>query len=170
MSSEYVHLDISEENFENYLKTLDQIPLPLLYNPLGQLPILSTNYGKKEFEKYKHVWANQPLGILFNDNNRVAIIDCGIGDWGLVPFLMIYDRKGNKIDSLGPFKKSGQDMGYYAIEYLTINIDKTITVQDTVITYSLNPNRSDVDETTKNITTSTTKYTIESSGKIKVVK
>jgi len=159
--------DDSENNFENYLKTLDQIPLPLSHNPLGQLPKLSKNYDKQAFEKYKHVWTSQPLGILFSDNKIVTLIDCSIGDWGLVPFLTTYDRQGNKIDSLGPYIKSGEDMGYRAIEYLTINKDRTILVSDSVTTYSLTPDNSDIDETSKKLTVGLTKYTIENDGRIK---
>jgi len=159
--------DNSEVNFENYLKTLDQIPLPLYHNPLGQLPTLSTNYDKNAFEKYKHVWTSQPLGILFNDSKTVTLIDCSIGDWGLVPFLTTFDRKGNKIDSLGPYKKSGEDMGYKAIEYLTLNKDKTILVSDSVTTYTLKRDSSDIDETSRKLTIGLTKYTIETDGHIR---
>jgi hypothetical protein len=159
--------DNSENDFENYLKTLDQIPLPLSHNPLGQLPTLSKNYDKQAFEKYKHVWTSQPLGILYNDSKTVTLIDCSIGDWGLVPFLTTYDRHGNKIDSLGPYIKSGEDMGYKAIEYLTINKDRTILVSDSVTTYSLKPDGSGIDETSKKLTVGLTKYSIESDGHIR---
>jgi len=159
--------DNSINNFENYLKTLDQIPLPLSHNPLGQLPTLSKNYDQTSFEKYKHVWTSQPLGILFNDSKTVTLIDCSIGDWGLVPFLTTYDRQGNKIDSLGPYKKTGEDMGYKAIEYLTISKDKTILVSDSVTTYALKPDSSDIDETSRKLTIGLTKYTIETDGHIR---
>nr|MBK9652448.1 hypothetical protein [Bacteroidota bacterium] len=159
--------DNSENNFENNLKTLDQIPLPLSHNPLGQLPTLSNNYDKKAFEKYKHVWTSQPLGILFSDNKTVTLVDCSIGDWGLVPFLTTYDRQGNKIDSLGPYKKTGEDMGYKAIEYLTISKDKTITISDSVTTYTLKADSSDIDETSRKSTNGSTKYKIETDGRIR---
>lgn len=156
-----------EISFENYLKTLDQIPLPFSYNPHGKLPELSKNYNKIGFEKYRQVWASQPLGILYNDNKTVTIIDCYIGDWGLVPFLTTYDKQGNKIDSLAPFKKTGKDMGYDAIEYLTINKDKTILVSDSVRTYALKHDSSGIDETSRKLTIGLTKYTIDENGRIK---
>ncbi len=157
----------SGNNFENYLKTLDQIPLPLLHNPHGQLPALSKHYDKQAFEKYKHVWTSQPLGILFNDDKFVALIDCSIGDFGLAPFIMTYDKKGNKIDSLGPYKKTAEDMGYSAIEYLTITNDKTIIVRDSITSYDLKPDSSDIDKTSKKVTTSITKYIINANGYFK---
>ncbi|MBK8848490.1 MAG: hypothetical protein IPO27_18900 [Bacteroidetes bacterium] len=154
----------SENIFENYLKTLEQIPLPFSHNPFEQLPALSKNYNKTVFEKYKHVWTTQPLGILFNDSKTVTLIDFAIGDLGLVPFLTTYDRQGIKIDSLGPYKKTGEDMGYKAIEYLTIFKDKTISVSDSVTIYTLKPDSSDIDKTSIKLTIGLTKYTIEADG------
>ena len=169
-ASENDQQDNSEISFESYLKTLDQIPLPLSHNPLGQLPELSKSYDKKGFEKYKHVWTSQPLGILFNDNNIVTLVECSIGDWGLVPFLTTHDKQGNKIDSLGPYKKTGEDMGYKAIEYLTINKDKTILVSDSVTRYTLKPDSSEIDETSRKLTIGLTKYTIDSNGHFRETK
>lgn len=160
----------SENNFEKYLQTLDQIPLPFSHNPLEQLSTLSQNYDKTAFEKYKHAGTSKPLGILFNDTETVILIDCAIGDCGLVPFLTTYDKRGNKIDSLGPYKKSGEDIGYKAIEYLIISKDKTILVKDSVTTYALKSENSDVDETSRKLTIGSTKYTIEKDGHIREYK
>ncbi len=153
--------------FVNYLTTLEQIPLPFKYNPLGKLPELSKDYNKQAFEKYNYFGSSKPLGILFNDAKTVTIVDCSIGDNGLVPFLTTYDKKGIKIDSLAPFQKSGGDVGYFAVEYLTITKDKTIVVLDSVTTYKLKHDNSDVDESTKKITTGLIKYTIAENGQIK---
>lgn len=153
--------------FEIYLTTLEQIPLPFKYNPLGKLPELSKNYDKKAFEKYSYFGTSKPLGVLFNDSKTVTIVDCSIGDNGLVPFLTTYDKKGNKIDSLAPFQKSGGDIGYFAIEYLTITKDKNVVVLDSITTYKLKSDNSDVDESTKKITTGLIKYTIAENGQIK---
>lgn len=90
----------TNSDFENYISTLDQIPLPLEANPLEQLPETSKNFDNKAFEKYKHTWTIQPLGIYYKDDNTIGIIDCSIGDWGLVPFLTTYDLKGNKLTRL----------------------------------------------------------------------
>ena len=113
------------QDFEKHISTLDQIPLPLKHNPMGKLQDLSKQFDTSSFKTYKHIWTSQPLGIYYQDEKTVGIIDCSIGDWGLIPFLTTYDFKGNKIDSTGFYVKSGQDLGYQAIEYLTINADRT---------------------------------------------
>lgn len=110
------------------------------------------------------------MGILYNDSKTVTLIECSIGDWGLVPFLTTYDREGNKIDSLGPYKKTGEDIGYKAMEYLTINKDKTILVSDSVITYALKPDSSEIDEASRKLTIGLTKYIIDENGHFKQTK
>src|SRR5690606_37042676 len=69
----------TNSDFESYISTLDQITLPLETNPLGQLPEISKNFDKNKFEKYKHTWTSQPLGIYFQDEKTIGIIDCSIG-------------------------------------------------------------------------------------------
>jgi hypothetical protein len=159
--------DNSANDFEKYLKTLDQIPLPFSHNSFEPLEALSKNYDKKTFEKYKHIRSNQPLGILFNNSKTVTLIDFSIGDFGIVPFLTTYDKQGNKIDSLVPYQKTRHDPGYVAIEYLTINKNKTILVVDSVTTYSLLPRNSDFGDMSGKVTTGVTKYIIEPNGRIR---
>jgi len=159
--------DNSANDFEKYLKTLDQIPLPFSHNSFEPLEALSKNYDKKTFEKYKHIRSNQPLGILFNNSKTVTLIDFSIGDFGIVPFLTTYDKQGNKIDSLVPYQKTRHEPGYVAIEYLTINKNKTILVVDSVTTYSLLPRNSDFGDMSGKVTTGVTKYIIEPNGRIR---
>ena len=156
----------TNSDFENYISTLDQITLPLEANPLGQLPETSKNFDKNAFEKYKHTWTSQPLGIYYQDDNTIGIIDCSIGDWGLVPFLTTYDLKGNKIDSTGFYNKSGQDMGYEAIEHVTFNADRTITVLDTVKRWDFNEDETDIIEGSMKMTTGKVEYRVLDNGRI----
>jgi len=156
----------SNSNFENYISTLDQIPLSLEANPLGQLPETSKNFDKSAFEKYKHTWTSQPLGIYYQDDKTIGIIDCGIGDWGPVPFLTTYDLKGNKIDSTGFYDKSGQDMGYEAIEHLTFNANRSITVIDTIKRWDFNEAETDIIEGSMKMTTGKVEYRVLGNGRI----
>lgn len=161
----------SINNFEKYLKTLEQIPLPFSHNSFEPLEALSKNYDKKTFEKYKHIRSNQPLGILFSDSNTVTLIDFSIGQLGIGPFLTTYDKQGNKIDSLVPYQRTRNDFEYNTIyiarEYLTINENKTILVVDSVTTYSLFPRNSDFGDMSGKVTTGVTKYIIEPNGRIR---
>ncbi|NVK03201.1 MAG: hypothetical protein HWD92_00200 [Flavobacteriia bacterium] len=156
----------TSSDFENYISTLDQIPLPLEANPLGQLPETSKNFDKSAFEKYKHTWTSHPLDIYYQDDKTIGIIDCSIGDWGIVPFLTTYDLEGNKIDSTGFYYKSGQDMGYSAIEHLTFNADRTITVLDTVKRWDFNEDETDIIEGSMKMTTGKVEYRILDNGRI----
>ncbi|MFI2744336.1 hypothetical protein ACG2LH_16495 [Zhouia sp. PK063] len=156
----------TNSDFEIYISTLDQIKLPLETNPLGKLPEISKNFDKNKFEKYKHTWASQPLGIYYQDEKTVGIIDCSIGDWGHVPFLITYDLKGNKIDSTGFYDKSGQDMGYKAIEYVTFNTGRRITVIDTVKRWDFNEDETDIIEGSMKMTTGKVEYRVLDNGQI----
>jgi hypothetical protein len=156
----------SNSDFDKYVSTLEQIPLTLKHNPLGHLPDISKNYDKTGFQKFKHTWTSKPLGIYYKDDQTIGIIDCSIGDWGLVPFLTIYDLNGNKIDSTSFYDKSGQDLGYEAIEYLTLNKNKIIVVVDTVKRWDINNDESDIIEGSMKMTTGKTEYRILENGRI----
>lgn len=153
-------------DFEKYIATLDHIPLPLETNPLGELPKISKKFDKNAFEKYKHTWTNYPLGIYFQTEKVIGIIDCGIGDWGPVPFLTTYDLNGNKIDSTGFYNKSGQDLGYEAIEHLTFNTDSTISVLDTVKRWDIDEEKMDIVEGSMKMTTEQVEYHVLKNGRI----
>lgn len=158
--------ELTNSDFINYVSTLDQISLPLEANPLRHLPEISKNFDKDGFEKYKHTWTSQPLGIYYQDEKTIGIVDCSIGDWGLVPFLTTYDLKGNKIDSTSFYHKSGQDMGYEAIEHVTFNADRTITVLDTVKRWDFNDAETDIVEGSMKMATGKVEYRILDNGRI----
>jgi len=153
-------------DFYKYLSTLDSIPLPLEHNSMGKFPNLSKKFDKSGFEKYKHTWTSQPLGIYYRDSMTIGIIDCSIGDWGLVPFLTTYDLKGNKIDSTSFYEKSGQDLGYEAIEHLTLNQNRTITLTDTVKRWDINKDQTDIIDGSLKMTTGKVEFRIQENGQI----
>lgn len=161
--------DKPNSDFEAYITTLDLIPLPLSANPVNELPELSKNFDHKGFEKYKHVWTSQPLGIYYKNDQSIGIIDCSIGDWGLVPFLTTYNLDGTKIDSTAFYIKSGRDMGYDAMEYLTFNENNTIVVLDTVKRWDIHTDESLINESDMKITTGRVEYQISANGKIEKI-
>jgi hypothetical protein len=157
--------------FEEYLKSLDQIPLPLIHNSESlTLPQISLNYNKNAFFTYKYNNTSYPLGILFRDLNVITLIDVSIGDWGPVPFLITFDRGGNKIDSLGPYKKSGEDIESKTIEYLNINKDRTIVVIDSNIKFILDTVPSGIIRKETKSNSGLTKYKINQKGYFVVFK
>jgi len=157
--------DRVELNFKEYVKTLDNIKLPLKYS-LSESSEYSKKYSKEGFEKYKHVWTYKPLGILYENDKTVVIADLSIGDGGLVPFITSFDLNGNKIDSLGPYTKSGMDMGYEGIEFLIIKDNRTLTVIDSILKWKLNNDKTDIIENSLKITSDTVTYRIKENGKI----
>jgi hypothetical protein len=122
--------------FNQYIKSLNYIPLPFSHSAKEpNFTIISPDYNKAEFEKFKYKGTVKPLGILFNENKYVVTVDLSIGDEGLVPFLVCFDKQGNKLDSLGPYQLSGGDDGYEAVERLLVTKDKRIKVADTIKTW-----------------------------------
>lgn len=156
---------IRNPDFKKYIESLDQIPLPLNHSSIGKFSKLSEKYDKQGFEKYKHVWTSQPLGLLYKTDKYFVTVDLSIGDIGLAPFLTSYDLDGNKLDSLGPYKKSGWDMGYEAVEYVTFNSNLTVLVADTVKRWKLNEDETDIVEDSVTVTIDTVIYRLSDKGK-----
>jgi hypothetical protein len=156
---------INNPDFRKYIESLDQISLPLKHSSTSELPKLSEKYDKQGFGKFKHVWTSQPLGLLYHTDKNVVTIDLSVGDMGLVPFFMSYDLEGNKIDSLGPYKKTGWDMGYEAVEYITVNKDMTVLVADTVKTWKLNEDETNIINDSVTVTIDTVIYRLSDKGK-----
>jgi hypothetical protein len=155
-----------ESEFQEYIKTLDHINLPLKISPYSKLPNISNDFDEDGFKKFKHGWASKPLGVLFNQDNLIGLIDYSIGDAGPSPFLSIFNSNGEKLDSSNFYNKAGWDIGYEAFEYITFNEDKTITVIDTVKRWKLNEDKSDILENTETITSGKVTYKILKEGKI----
>ncbi|QNR22573.1 hypothetical protein [Croceimicrobium hydrocarbonivorans] len=129
--------------FDQYLASLDQLEIPFNCNsnPHFELKLKSQNFNPELHAKFKYQWATEPLGILFQDSTKVLVVDLVPGDIAMVPVFMSYDLKGNKLDSLNPWDKSGWDPWYQGVEYLTVTKGRTIEIVDTVNQWSeVHPN------------------------------
>ncbi|MBV4355646.1 hypothetical protein [Pinibacter aurantiacus] len=158
----------SQPSFDKYVASLSQVPLPFKNSTLtGSIKSYSKNYDKTGFEKFKHVWTTQPIGILYKTDNYVVTMETSVGEDGQVPYINSYDKKGNKVDSLAPFKKTGFDMGYESVEYLTVNADKRIRVIDSTKTWKLNKDKTDIIEKTMKLSVGTTSYVVTGEGRFK---
>lgn len=154
--------------FDKYIASLSQVTLPFKNSTLkGSIKSYSKNYDKAGFEKFKHAWTTQPIGIIYKADNYIVTMETSIGDEGPVPFFTSYDKKGNKIDSLGPYKNAGFDIGYECMEYLTVNADKTISVVDSTKRWKLNKTKTDIVESSMKVSVGTTLYSMGNDGKFK---
>jgi hypothetical protein len=162
-------LNLTENSFEKYLKSLDKIQLPLKYSALESLPDISKEYDQIGFRKFNAVGTNKPLGILNSNDRIVTLVYCSDANMLFnVPIFVTYNIEGKKLDSLGPFTKTGDDMGYHAMEYMTIDNDREIMMVDTVETYSLTPDESAIIPTSRKISFGQTIYKIDDKGRFEV--
>jgi len=161
-----------KSDFQKYLESLNKIEFPFRYNSRNGFVAesKSKNFNQDLYKQYKHVWAEKPIGILYNDNGNIVIPEIVVGDYALVPYIMVYNNIGEKLDSLNVFKKSGMDMLFEAFEYATINEKMEVTVVDSVYTWKESEDKNDRDPLTKTLSTGKTTYTLNSNGKFEIKK
>lgn len=152
--------------FERYVGSLEKIPLPFTHNPMEDLPKLSTSYDSVAFSTYRSRQAVAPLGILFQTERAVGIIDYGWGDLGQVPYLTTYALSGKKLGSISFYEKTGSDMGYEAMEYVSIQPDLSIMITNTIKSWDLNKKKTDIVKKSMTLTEDTIRYQITTAGKI----
>jgi|GEM_PF-2154007 len=158
----------SQPGFDKYVASLSAVPLPFKNSTLtGSIKSYSKNYDKTGFEQFKHAWTTQPIGVLYKTDNYVVTMETSIGEDGQVPYINSYDKKGNKLDSLSPYKKTGFDMGYESVEYLTVSADKTIRVIDSTKRWKLNKDKTDIIKNTMKLSVDTTVFVVTKEGKIR---
>lgn len=156
---------IQQEIFNEFIESLDKIPLPLSYSSIGTLPQLSSDFDSLGYMKFKHDWAYKPFGILYSTAQYTVIVDLGIGDNCLVPFLMSYDDYGQKIDSINLFDKAGWDAGYQAVEYISFQ-EYRVIVRDTVKRWKIIEETFEEDASSLTVTFGEVQYTFTTSGEI----
>jgi hypothetical protein len=116
--------------FREYLRSLGVITLPFHHNSWDSLPTVSQGFNRAAFQKYGHESAIAPLGVLVNDGNMVVLVDYSASDVGPVVYFTSFDTTGHKISELCPYQKTIDDGETAIIEYLTVNTDLSIIVQD----------------------------------------
>ena len=159
----------TRSDFDRYLDSLGEIGLPMEYNTFGNVISVSPGYHEELYKTFKHSGANSPVGILFRTNHATVIADGVAADLCFCPAYISYDSFGSKIDSLLPYKASGQDIGYWGIEYLTFAENGTLTVVDTIKEWQKNPDESDLIPGSMKMTTDTTVYQVQEDGTFKLI-
>ena len=170
---EVERVEIPDSDFMRYVSTLKMIKLPFKHatdeeSKYGKFPKLSMGYDVDLFNQFKHEGAIRPLGILFKTQKFVGIIDLSEAEWDFIPVLTVYDLYGKVIDQSYIYEVTGDDMGYSAREYLTIEADTQFTVVDSVKTWKLNADETDVVAGSQKTEFRTRKFTITESGKIRI--
>ena len=126
-------LNPNDISFADYVKSLDTIPLPFSHACTGSnLLSISTHFDTTGFKKYRDRNCAEPMGILFNDKDNTVLVDISNADYCRDPFLVSFDKKGNKIDVLNLYRDGFEDDTSSLMPYFTISSDKKIIVIDTL--------------------------------------
>nr|WP_317632292.1 hypothetical protein [uncultured Flavobacterium sp.] len=160
--------------FKAYITSLNSIPLPFLHTTNEEqknstFANISPNYDTAGFATFKTEQAVKPLGILQQNETFVSVVELAESAWDLIPILCVYDWNGNKIDSLSLYETTGDDMGYSAREYLNFKSESLIIKTDSITTWELTPDATDILEETQKTTSKSKKIHISPQGKIKVI-
>ncbi len=130
-----------DNDFEQYLESLDLLQTPVSFNVKRGLKAKSLNYDKALFKKFKQEWSVGPQGKLFDKDSVVLVVEILAGDM-VVPLLRTFDREGRPLDSLNPYIKSGVDMGFECYEFVTVTDKKEIIVTDSTRNWDLNAEKT----------------------------
>src|SRR3569833_2275709 len=76
-------------SFADYLKSLNTIQLPISHACTEpNLLSISAHYDSTGFKKYGDKNCAEPMGILFNDNDNIVLVDISNADYCRDPFLV----------------------------------------------------------------------------------
>ena len=153
-----------EDDFTRYLHSINEIKKPFYYNSYEALVTKSPNYDSLLYTKFKLDHSYMPYGKITLSDSLYLLVDCVASDGGTALIYSSYTSDGHKIDELNPYKKSGFDFGYQASEQITFNSDFTIDVVDSVYTWNINRDSSDVIHDSKKLTIGKTSYSISKKG------
>jgi hypothetical protein len=155
-------------DFQKYVNELESLNSPLVVKTI-EYPErdASKNYDSALFEKYKLADAQAPYGKIYEDDRTIGIIYTVAGDVA-VPFLVMYDKSGRKIDSINLFQNaSGVGMESEVYERIIFLPDRKIRVIDSTIKWDLNKAGDDVVEGSEKVAIDSFYYIIDGNGKIK---
>jgi len=127
-------INVAEITFADYLKSLDTIPIPFTHACSGpNFMDLSAHFDSSGFKKYGDRNCARPLGILFNSKDNIVLVDLSIADFCAAPFLISFDKNGNKLDALNLYGNTFADTASSSMPYFKIRRDKSIIVIDTAV-------------------------------------
>ena len=160
-------ITIEQEKFDDYLKTIPEIKLPLNLK-CDVEPIGSTlGYDDATIEKYglKH---SAIFGKIAVREDFAAIIYLIPADFSL-PIIQITDRQGNKISEVIVYEGyCGADEFFWSTSWATITEDLTIALGDSTIIYKRN-DKGEIIEETKTTEVRHREFKIDNKGQIRVL-
>ena len=153
-------------DFNNYISSLDTIPLPYKFDSYCKLSMITKEYDTTAFELYSDPNTVYPLGLLYQYDDGFIVLECVISDNGPVPWFVNYDIDGKIKETTNFFDKSGNYFEYAIYEYITISEDLYIEVLDSAKTWELLDDGTYLEKDTLQTTNGKTYYQIEKDGKI----
>lgn len=154
-----------DTSFADYLKSLDTISLPFSHACTGSnLLSVSTHFDSTGFKKYGDKNCAEPLGILFNDSNNTVLVDISNADYCRDPFLVSFDKKGNKIDVLNLYGDGFEDETSAIMPFFKITRDKKIVVIDTLKKWKADSTQNKQQDS-ESIKIDSTVYALSKNGK-----
>lgn len=154
-------------DFNNYLNSLNTLKLPIDFKINSKLK-KPPNYSKTLFKKFKHQSTSYPYGIIFKNDKSVGIIEASIADTGIAPFIITYNLKGEKVDSLNILKNIGFGEKNQTLEYGYLDRNLNLTITDSTKSWLNNSKHSHIQSSTT-IKTIRKQYHINKIGVIKKV-
>lgn len=96
----YLSCSKSKPTFEQYVKSLDTIPLPFYQKGDLMTYGLSLHFDTSGYKIFKVDGCFKPLGVYFKDNHNCIIVYFSKPIDDEYPILVCYDKLGHKLDSL----------------------------------------------------------------------
>ncbi len=152
--------------FDEYISGIEKMETPITFHSYDYPGTAKYQKYKKDlFRKFGKANSQELQGLVYDKPNFVGLIFNIVGDINM-PFLITYDRRGNKIDSLNIFPDAIVTIGREAINHTTLYPDNRIDILSEVKTWNLNASNDDIIEGTEKSKYDSIKLFIDERGYI----
>ena len=153
-------------DFDDYLSQVEKIETPITFNSENYPGTTKYQTYKKElFDKFKKKGSIELQGLMYNEKHFVGLIFNIIAD-NNIPFLVTYDKEGNKIDSLTLFPNAIYSLNKETVDEVTFYSDKRIQIISKTKTWDLNDTGDEIVEGTEKNITDTILVTVDKFGRV----
>ena len=159
-----------KSDFDQYLEQIDKIETPVTFHSTKYSGTTKyQNYKTELFKKYGKSGSHELQGLIYKNERFVGLLFNIIGDINR-PFLITYDRQGNKIDSLNIFPNANSSLNTETVDHATIYSDNKIEIISESKTWELNNTSDDIVKGTDKLKVDTLQFSIDNKGKISIIK